>query len=408
LQNPSTQTRSVEQTSRAKGFPVMSFQKRALHLCAACVLCLLSSVAAAQAASTSAASPPPPESHVSPAQDALPSANDYPTAEAESYPLPADAVDPGAVTPPDPAALRTVPQAPLTEGAARAVPASGADEPGALEAAPGRGPMLDGRPRQGAFLAGPGSLTFIAHHTLLGAGGGLFTQGFANDFRFDRSSREAMLAGTLIGAGVGFGLSSWWQFNHWVDRPMANIGVANSLMGGMFAAGFLDLFDSSPSVLTWSAFLGAELGAWLTAGIGGGQMQLNDGLLITSGGAWAAIYSALLIGIVHFSGSKVSGKTALDTLLITPGIGAAALALASMRYHPTSSQILRADAFGAGVGAAVLGLSALVLGGFRQPTPYVLSLLGSVGAITTVSLLWEESAERPSGYSMRSSKILYW
>jgi hypothetical protein len=43
----------------------------------------------------------------------------------------------------------------------------------------------------------------------------------------------------------------------------------------------------------------------------------------------------------------------------------------------------------------VLVLSALVLGGFDQPTPYVLSFLGSAAAITTVSLLWEEAAERP-------------
>jgi hypothetical protein len=256
--------------------------------------------------------------------------------------------------------------------------------------------MLDGRPRQGPFLSGPGSLTFMLHHTTLGALGGFFTQAFANDFNFNQSSREAMLAGTLIGAGLGFGASAWWQFNNWVDTPMAHFGIGNSVVGGMFMAGFMDLFTQDPGVLTWSAFLGAELGAWLTAGLGGGQLPLNDGLLIASGAGWGLAYAALLMAIIHFSGTDVSSKTWRDTLLLAPGIGAGALALATMRYDPTPSQILRADMFGAGVGAAVLLISGLVLGGFDQSTPYVLSFLGSAGAITTVSLLWEESVDRSS------------
>lgn len=255
------------------------------------------------------------------------------------------------------------------------------------------GMMLDGQPRIGPFLSGPGSFRFIAHHTTLGALGGFFTQAFANDFSFDKSSREAMLAGTLIGAGLGFGASAWWQFNNWVDRPMANFGVHNSVVGGMFMAGFMDLFTQDPGVLTWSAFLGAELGAWLTAGLGSGQLPLNDGLLMASGAGWGAAYTALLLAVIHFSGSDISGKTWRDALLLAPGIGAGALALATMRYNPTPSQILRADLFGSGVGAAVLLLSGLVLGGFDQSTPYVLSFLGSAGAITTVSLLWEESVD---------------
>jgi hypothetical protein len=255
--------------------------------------------------------------------------------------------------------------------------------------------MLDGKPRYGAFLAGPGSLTFILHHTLMGAAGGLFTQGFATDFEFDRSSRERILAGTFIGAGLGFGLSAWWQSNHYIDHPMADFGIVNSAIGGMFLAGFMDLLTTDKSALTWSAFVGSELGAWLTATVGGGQMKLEQGLLIASGGAWGLAYSALLLAIVHFSGTEVSGKNWTDALLIAPGIGAGALALASMRYHPTATQILRADAFGAGVGAVLLVASSLVLGGFDNSTPYVLALLGSAGAITTVSLLWEESAERP-------------
>ncbi|MCP3100333.1 hypothetical protein LZ198_15800 [Myxococcus sp. K15C18031901] len=272
------------------------------------------------------------------------------------------------------------------------------------------GAILDGQRRQGPFLSGPGSFKFIAHHTTLGALGGFFTQAFANDFSFDKSSREAMLAGTLIGAGLGFGASSWWQFNNWVDRPMASFTIGNSVVGGMFMAGFMDLFSQDAGVLTWSAFLGAELGAWLTAGLGGGQLPLNDGLLVSSGAGWGAAYAALLLAVVHFSGTDISSKTWRDALLLAPGIGAGALALATMRYDPTPSQILRADLFGAGVGGAVLLISGLVLGGFNQSTPYVLSFLGSAGAITTVSLLWEESVDRSSLKSARDRqyKNVWW
>lgn len=316
------------------------------------------------------------------------------------------------VQPPDDASLRTEPQAPLT-------PYGNADDKSAPAAATTPPPaptpeqtgvLLDGRPRQGPFLSGPGSLTFILHHTFMGAAGGFATQAFAHNFNFDRSSREAMLAGTLLGAGLGFGASAWWQFNHWTDKPMATFGIVNSAVGGLFGAGFMDLISTDSSALTWASFIGAELGAWLTAGIGGGQMPYNDGLLVASGAGWAAAYTALLLAIVNFSGSKLSGKTWLDALLIAPGIGASAMALATMRYHPTSAQILRANIFGAGVGAAVLLISGLVLGGFNQSTPYVLSFLGSAGAIATVSLLWEESVDTSSVRSRRTPayKNVWW
>jgi len=310
------------------------------------------------------------------------------------------------VTPPDPNSLRTRPNPPLTETglAPQAVPVP----PPPPEAS---GALLDGRPRQGPFLSGPGSMTFVLHHSILGAMGGLFTQGFAQEFKIDRDSREAMLAGTLIGAGLGFGASAWWQFNHWVDRPLGYFGIANSVVGGMFLGGFMDLLADDRDVLAWSSFVGAELGAWLTAVIGGGQLPLNHGMLVSSGAAWGLAYSALLLAIVHFSENDgVRGKTWADTLLIAPGIGAGALAIATMRYNPTSGQILRADMFGAGVGAFILLVSGLVLGGFDQPTPYVLSFLGSAGAITTVSLLWEESVDRtavPSGSGGYKSKRPY-
>ncbi|WP_240358080.1 hypothetical protein [Myxococcus vastator] len=319
-----------------------------------------------------------------------PAQNAYPPSEAQDparYPGDSATASDAPTLPPDPDSLRTKPQSPLTPD----------DQAMAKRGVPpveDTGVMLDGRPRQGPFLSGPGSFSFIVHHTTLGALGGFFTQAFASDFNFDKSSREAMLAGTLIGAGLGFGASSWWQFNNWVDRPMATFGIANSVVGGMFTAGLMDLFTQDAGILTWSAFLGAELGAWLTAGLGGGQLPLNDGLLISSGAGWGAAYASLLLAIVHFSGTPVSGKTWRDTLLLAPGIGAGALALATMRYNPTPSQIVRANIFGGGVGAVVLLLSGLVLGGFDQSTPYVLSFLGSAGAITTVSLLWEESVDR--------------
>jgi hypothetical protein len=307
------------------------------------------------------------------------------------------------VAPPDPGSLRTRPQPPLTETglAPQAVPTP----PPPPEAS---GALLDGRPRQGPFLSGPGSLTFVMHHSILGAMGGFFTQGFAQEFKIDRDSREAMLAGTLIGAGLGFGASAWWQFNNWVDRPLGYFGMTNSLVGAMFMGGFMDLLADNRDVLAWSSFIGAELGAWLTAVIGGGQLPLNQGMLISSGAAWGLGYSALLLASIHFSGTKIRGKTWADTLLIAPGIGAGVLAIATMRYNPTSGQILRADVFGAGVGAVVLLLSGIVLGGFNQPTPYVLSFLASAGAITTVSLLWEESVDRTApqpgspGYKSKS------
>ncbi|WP_426731487.1 hypothetical protein [Myxococcus faecalis] len=360
-------------------------------------------------------------SEPAPAQPAYPPQDPAPSTPPEPSPLPP--VDPYAdprmaepppsntvpASPPDPATMPRVDNPPQTSDVPRAdapdlrqspltqdgtpaslTPSASATPPPYVDS----GAILDGRQRLGPFLSGPGSFRFIAHHTALGALGGFFTQAFANDFDFDQSSREAMLAGTLIGAGLGFGASSWWQFNNWVDKPMASFTIINSGVGGAFMAGFMDLFTQDAGVLTWSAFLGAELGAWLTAGLGGGQLPLNDGLLISSGAGWGAAYAALLLAVIHFSGTDISSKTWRDTLLLAPGIGAGALALATMRYNPTPSQILRADLFGAGVGAAVLLISGLVLGGFDQSTPYVLSFLGSAGAITTVSLLWEESVDR--------------
>ncbi|MFZ5468358.1 MAG: hypothetical protein ACOZIN_02875 [Myxococcota bacterium] len=313
-------------------------------------------------------------------------------------PLPAESSAPQAEAPAPPSLPPAPEAAPLEE--VPSLPLTPSEPPSAAEAAPEvpTGAMLDGHPREGAFLAGPGSLTFVLHHTILLGAGGLATQIANRGFQLDLASREAMLAGTLIGAGLGFGVSAWWQFNHWIDHPAATFGIVNSVTSAMFFTGLVDLFSNDPTLLTWTALLGAELGAWLTATIGGGEMPLHHGLLIASGGAWALLYASLLLAIIGTSSTTPDPTGVVNTLLIAPGIGAGAMALATMRYSPTTAQILRADVFGAGVGGAVLLLSALVLGNFKIPTPYVLSLLSSAGAIAAVSLLWEESAERPALY----------
>lgn len=304
---------------------------------------------------------------------------------------------------PNPDDLTTQPNEPLTEGDEADTGVDyGESASDATETAEGAGaarretgPLIDGRLREGAFLSGPGSLTFVLHHSIMGAVGGLATQGISNQFRFDLGSREAMLAGTLIGAGVGFGFSAWWQFNHWIGLPAANYGIVNSLIAGMAMTGLVDLMTNDPLALAWTAFLAAEAGAWASIVLGGGDFTVSKGLFIASGGAWGLVYCALLVGILGTSGSGGDVNAAIDALLIAPGIGAGALALAGLKYSPTTNQILRADVFGAGVGAGVFLLSGLVLGGFNQPTPYVLSLLSSAGAIAAVSILWEESAEGP-------------
>ncbi|MHB8873440.1 MAG: hypothetical protein ACYC8T_07105 [Myxococcaceae bacterium] len=268
----------------------------------------------------------------------------------------------------------------------------------AAETKPTSGAILDGHLREGAFLSGPGSMQFVLHHTLLGTLGGLATQLSWSGSNLDPKQRETLLYGALIGAGLGFGFSAWWQFNHWIDTPAATFGLVDSVIGGMFFAGLMNLMSQDPTIITWSAVIGSELAAWLTTVIGGGDMALNQGVLIMSGGAWALAYAGLLLAIIRTSGTSTGSTQAVaDTLLIAPGIGAGVLALMSMRYKPTTAQVLRADVFGAGVGLAVLLLSSLVIDPRHNSSPYVLSLLGSAGAITAVSLLWEEAAERPSG-----------
>jgi hypothetical protein len=286
-------------------------------------------------------------------------------------------------------------------------PVAEAPAPMATPEPGGPGAFVEGHPREGAFLAGPGSLAFIVHHTVMGGAGVLATQMVprvlqsleAKDSVWSNSdSRLAYLAGTLIGAGVGFGASAWWQFNHWINPSSATFGMINSLVGAMFAGGITNLFTTNATAISWLSLVGAELGAWLTTVIGTGELPFNKGTLIVSGAAWAAIYTALMLAVAATTGSGGSLRAGLDALLITPALGAAAMALATLKFNPSTAQIMRANLFGVGVGGAVLVLSALVLGpatGFASPIPYALAAVGAIGAKTVVSLLWAEAAEPP-------------
>jgi hypothetical protein len=196
---------------------------------------------------------------------------------------------------------------------------------------------------------------------------------------------------------VGLGVSSWYQFNNWLDAPVANFAIINSLVTGMALTGVVSLVpDASALALATAGFIGAELGAWLTVVLGTGELPLNHGLMMASGAGWGLAYGGLLMAILATSGNQVkSSRDLIAPLLIAPGLGAGIMALSTMRFNPTSTQVLRADAFGAAVGGGVLLLSALVTGGFHQPTPYILGGLSSMAAMAVVSLLWEEAAERP-------------
>jgi hypothetical protein len=209
--------------------------------------------------------------------------------------------------------------------------------------------------------------------------------------------RIAYLAGTLIGAGLGFGTSAWWQFGHWQSARAANFGIVNSFMGGLFFGSATDLITHDAAAISWMTLIGHAAGAWMTAIIGGGELPLNKGVLMTSGGAWAAIYTALIVAIIATTGGAVNARTGLDAVMLTPALGAGAMALATLKFNPSTAQIMRANVFGVGVGGAVLLLSALVLGGnFGSPVPYILGGVGAIASKTVVSLLWAEAAEAQS------------
>lgn len=280
--------------------------------------------------------------------------------------------------------------------------------------------MLDGHPREGAFLSGPGSLAFILHHTLLGLTAGVATQLFprvlhsSSDVRScnDRievsacaqGARLAYLGAGLVGAGVGFASSAVWQFYNWMSERTAYFGIATSIMGGMFGAGLTNLIVNDASATSWGAWAGALAGAWLLAVIGGGDLPMNKGILLVSGGYWALFFTGMIVAIVATTNKNVGDtRPGIDAMLMAPAIGAGAMALALLKFNPSSAQVLRADLFGTAAGLAVLLISGLVLGpNFAHPVPYILSGVAAAGAIATVSLLWAEAAENPSPVDTQS------
>ncbi|MDP2272075.1 MAG: hypothetical protein Q8N23_07290 [Archangium sp.] len=319
----------------------------------------------------------------------------------------------------------------------------------------GPGAMIDGHPREGAFLSGPGSLTFLMHHTLMTGFGVLATQlipraidaGPSREAVLDRQgridipaggcppidprylgagskvvscsdivtgedARLAYLTGTLVGAGIGFTSAAIWQFNNWISHRSANFGILSSLIGGMFLGGFTDLVTGHGDAYatSWMTMIGSSAGAWLAAIVGGGDIALNKATLIVSGAAWAAIYTALIVAIVATTGGAITPRSGLDAVMLMPAIGAGVMALATLKFNPSVGQIIRANIFGAIVGGAVLALSGLLLGpttGFTQsPVPYILAGVGAIGAKTLVSLLWADAAENP-GTSEIAGKQTY-
>lgn len=313
----------------------------------------------------------------------------------------------------------------------------------------GPGAFVDGHPREGAFLSGPGSLTFILHHTIMGGFGVLATQMLPRitasycitrtpvsgcspgaDHWTNQDARTAYLAGGLIGAAVGFGATAAWQFFNWTNTTTASFGIVHSVFGALAMFGFFDALKVDDVALSWLSLIGAEIGAWLTTFVAGGDMPVNHGLLTLSGGVWAMIYTALVVGIIASTGgmrNPATGQTDLrggvDAILFSGALGAGAMALATLKFNPSVGQIMRANLFGGVAGAAVLVISALVLGAnFNHPVPYILAGVAAIGAKTVVSLLWAEAAEQPQrgpppppGQTRldfedapRAPKVIYW
>jgi len=162
-------------------------------------------------------------------------------------------------------------------------------------------------------------------------------------------------------------------------------------VAGLFLTGVMDSFSDDPLVLATTALIGAELGGWLTMVLGTGSMSAARGLMLTTGAGWGLIYASLLVATLATSGTDFEGVGSfLPALMMAPGLGLGAMALAAMRYEPSVNQLLRANAFGGAVGGGVLLLTALAAGGFGSPLPYVLGLVSSAAAMSLVSMLWAE------------------
>jgi hypothetical protein len=372
--------------------------------CALTLTALLATAAGAQQPDPSQQQqPPPPQQQWPPPQWQQPPPPPPPadTGQPQSPPqTPPDATQP---QPPPPApppgdTVTTQPQPGLQEGGPEN------NEPEGPQVPPEA--LLDGHPRMGPFLAGPGSLTFITTNTILGGLGGFGTQFISAKYSFEQG-KQSMLVGTLVGAGLGFGISTWWQFTHWMDRPVASFSLINGLYAGMLAGGLVDSLSPDVTALAYASFISAEIGAWLTASVGGGEMKLADGLAMASAGAWAGMYTGLVLAtLANSGGTPPTSKGWVDALLIAPGLGAGAMACALLQIHPTANQVIRGDLFGLGVGTAVLLASGFIVG-FNNATTYILTLLTSAGALAAVSVFWEEAAERPPAEPYQSRKRPY-
>lgn len=373
---------------------------------------------------------------------------EQPPPQPQPEPQPGQPTPPPAEPPPDTRTLEALPPPPP--------PAENLD-PNPPQLVPsGPGAMLDGHPREGAFLSGPGSLTFLLHHTLMTGFGVLGTQlipraidaGPAREARLDsrgqvdipasgcppidprylgndskvvtcsdivtgEGARLAYLTGTLVGAGIGFTSAAIWQFNNWISHRSANFGIIMSFVGGMMLGGFTDLVTGHGDAYatSWMAMIGSSAGAWLAAIVGGGDIALNKATLIVSGAGWAAIYTALIVAIIATTGGAITPRSGLDAVMLMPAFGAGLMALATLKFNPSTAQIIRANIFGALVGGAVLVLSGLLLGpatGFTaSPVPYILAGVGAIGAKTLVSLLWADAAENPGSVGGLSSDRKY-
>ncbi len=340
-------------------------------------------------------------------------------------PPPEPIVEPPA---PQPAPPTDVPSNPPPVEPSPLVPVDPNLDPASISQPPSA--MLDGHPREGSFLSGPGSVVFLMHHTLMGGVGLLSTQmvprivADVNDKKNRPScitntptdcysstggdARIAYLVGGLVGAGVGFATAAFWQFYNWMSVNTATFGIVNSLIGALFGIGITNAFTTDATPISYMGLIGALGGAWLTAVIAGGDMTTSKGLFITSGAAWAAIYTALILGIVASTGGVTNLQGGLDAIMITPAIGAAALAIAGLKFHPSSEQILRADLFGGAVGVVVFFLSAVLAPGqFNSAVPYVLAGLTAAGAKVIVSLLWADTVNAPATPAAEPTHAFY-
>lgn len=272
--------------------------------------------------------------------------------------------------------------------------------------------MVDGHPREGSFLSGPGSLAFITAHTILGTMGTIATQavprtidavrnGTFPETSTNEGARIAYLVGGLIGGGIGFGAASAWQFYNWIGTNTAGMTIAHAVWGSLFGAGFMQLISRDNALaISWVSLLFSEVGAWLTTIVGGGDLATNKSVLMLAGAGWSTILTGIIVAIIATTGGGNNVTAGVNALMLAPAIGAGLMALAGMKFNPSVTRLARVNGIGLGVGAAIFLISGLVLGpNFGVPTPYILGGVSAAAAMTLVGLLWAEGAEAPAGSS---------